>query len=575
MRTPIIDENSVSRLPKVVELDDSLPKWEVFAVFLVLTGSFFSSAVIFPFVPFMVHDFYPELSKTQLGTRSGFLGSAYYLGRVFSGVAWGNLADRFGRKPTLLIGLFFTIGTTVAFGLSPSYYFALVTRFLWGAFSGNISIGRTILYELSNKKNRSRAISVVGYAVTIGRLCGATLGGVLAQPADKMKFFDTPFFREYKYSLPVFTAAFLNITGLIAAVCILPETMDQPTIQGAFDYSQVDDEKIETLSQEEISIQRQPKKSSIGTNPIRENSQPVTPKRVPRNLKDSPMFGKPVISPENTDGSTPTAQRNTGLHWSPSLTMPSERFQDTDETICSVWCRPIVLLTTFMRCFVGFAHTLYMEVFPLWVLNDKHHYGFNFGTTAIGAVRAISTPFDLLLLSFGFTKIVDTFGNLKAFRIFSFLWFLITMGTPFVYLLNTESDTTIWVGIVGVTILQNWASIVVLQTNGVFTSNAAEKEVRGTVNGIAQAITGVGRGLGPTVAGVLFSWSLDDGRHTPYPLGFYTVFTLSAAFIFFIFLLSFCLDKSIESNPRERLMSEQRKMWDAVDDTWSQGSFED
>ena len=36
--------------------------------------------LIFPFLPFMVSDFFPELDRTEIGKKAGFLGSAYYIG---------------------------------------------------------------------------------------------------------------------------------------------------------------------------------------------------------------------------------------------------------------------------------------------------------------------------------------------------------------------------------------------------------------------------------------------------------------------------------------------------------------
>ena len=42
----------------------------------VITGSL----VIFPFLPFMISDFFPELDRTEIGKKAGFLGSAYFIG---------------------------------------------------------------------------------------------------------------------------------------------------------------------------------------------------------------------------------------------------------------------------------------------------------------------------------------------------------------------------------------------------------------------------------------------------------------------------------------------------------------
>jgi hypothetical protein len=36
----------------------------------------------------MVHDFFPELEKRDLGWRAGYLGAAFNLGQLFGAIIW-------------------------------------------------------------------------------------------------------------------------------------------------------------------------------------------------------------------------------------------------------------------------------------------------------------------------------------------------------------------------------------------------------------------------------------------------------------------------------------------------------
>ena len=38
------------------------------------------SMMIFPFLPFMISDFFPELDRREIGKKAGFLGSSFYIG---------------------------------------------------------------------------------------------------------------------------------------------------------------------------------------------------------------------------------------------------------------------------------------------------------------------------------------------------------------------------------------------------------------------------------------------------------------------------------------------------------------
>jgi MFS family permease len=60
-----------------------LPWLKVLVVSLVLFGNNFGSLMIFPFLPFMIQDFFPSLHRSELGSRAGYLGSSYYIGSFF------------------------------------------------------------------------------------------------------------------------------------------------------------------------------------------------------------------------------------------------------------------------------------------------------------------------------------------------------------------------------------------------------------------------------------------------------------------------------------------------------------
>ena len=76
-----------------------------------------------------------HVSRDQAGFYAGYLASAMMLGRMISSVPWGIAADKYGRKPVVLIGLFAIAITSILFGLSTNIYFALAIRFILGVFN--------------------------------------------------------------------------------------------------------------------------------------------------------------------------------------------------------------------------------------------------------------------------------------------------------------------------------------------------------------------------------------------------------------------------------------------------------
>ncbi|CEI86717.1 hypothetical protein RMCBS344292_01148 [Rhizopus microsporus] len=87
--------------------------------------------VIFPFIVQMVRDFHVADEK-GIGYYVGFITSCFALSQLLTGIHWGMLSDRIGRRPVILQGLVGTITSILLFGLSKSFIWALVSRSLCG-----------------------------------------------------------------------------------------------------------------------------------------------------------------------------------------------------------------------------------------------------------------------------------------------------------------------------------------------------------------------------------------------------------------------------------------------------------
>lgn len=205
--------------------DDSLSTSGKIALCLAYASSSFAGLVCIPFIPFMIKDFFPELSLAQIGTRSGILASAFFLGRCVSSIPWGYFADSKGRRPSLLISLFLCPILAIVFGMAQSFEWALIVRFVWGCSGNAFGLTRTCMGESSSEESRVRNFSYLGLADLTGKLLGSIVGGILSEPASKFGgIFDVGFFREYKYFLPVSIAGALYIVSFIMCAIFLPET---------------------------------------------------------------------------------------------------------------------------------------------------------------------------------------------------------------------------------------------------------------------------------------------------------------------------------------------------------------
>ena len=142
------------------EQNDSFP-WRVMSIVsLVALGHSISITSLYPFVAFMVVDLGLVDSINEAGAYAGYIAGVLMTGRFFSSVLWGIIADKWGRKPVMIIGVVSIGATSVMFGLAKSFEVAILSRFLMGFMNGIVPTSKTLLAELVQKPFRPRAMAM-------------------------------------------------------------------------------------------------------------------------------------------------------------------------------------------------------------------------------------------------------------------------------------------------------------------------------------------------------------------------------------------------------------------------------
>lgn len=91
---------------------------------------------IFPYAYYMVESFGVSKDKTLITMYVGMVTSAFAFAECATGVLWGRVSDRIGRKKVLLGGLFGTGLSMLLFGFATNLPMALVARALGGLLNG-------------------------------------------------------------------------------------------------------------------------------------------------------------------------------------------------------------------------------------------------------------------------------------------------------------------------------------------------------------------------------------------------------------------------------------------------------
>ncbi|KAH0981485.1 hypothetical protein GBA52_008662 [Prunus armeniaca] len=208
------------------ELQRGLPIKMLVAVWLVVLSAALPISSLFPFLYFMIRDLHIAKREEDIGYYAGYVGASFMIGRVLTSIFWGVVADRYGRKPVIIIGIAAVVIFNTLFGLSVNFWMAISTRFLLGCLNGLLGPIKAYASEAFREEHQALGMSTVSVAWGIGLIIGPALGGFLAQPADKYPniFSQNSIFGRFPYFLPCLCIS-LFAFGVCIASFWLPETL--------------------------------------------------------------------------------------------------------------------------------------------------------------------------------------------------------------------------------------------------------------------------------------------------------------------------------------------------------------
>src|SRR5271169_5526267 len=172
------------------------------AIFLIVAVDILGLTIMIPLLPFYAEKL--GASPTQVGLLIG----VYAACQLVSGPLLGRLSDFTGRKPLLLVS---QVGTLIGFlilAFAPSLWVVFIARVIDGATAGNLSLAQAYISDVTRPEERAKSFGVIGIAFGMGFLIGPAISGFLS---------------TYGYQYPIFAAAALSATSILATYFLLPE----------------------------------------------------------------------------------------------------------------------------------------------------------------------------------------------------------------------------------------------------------------------------------------------------------------------------------------------------------------
>ena len=158
----------------------------------------------------------------------GLLSTLYSLLQFIFSPIWGALSDRLGRRRILTITLAGNALSYLLWIFAAQFWVVVLTRLVSGMMAGNIAVASAAAADITDEKERTKGMAVVGVAIGLGFVFGPVIGGLassvqFAQPVAAGV--TVPTFGLNPFSVPAAIAASLALINFLLVVKFFPETL--------------------------------------------------------------------------------------------------------------------------------------------------------------------------------------------------------------------------------------------------------------------------------------------------------------------------------------------------------------
>ncbi|KAI5254081.1 MFS general substrate transporter [Aureobasidium subglaciale] len=454
---------------------------------------------IFPYVYYMISGYHITNDEKQIALYAGMVTSAFAFAEFSTGVMWGRLSDKVGRKPILLMGLAGTGVSMIVFGFSPNLTTALIARALGGLLNGqvvpNIGVLQTTVAEVVTvESHQARAYSIMPFVWCLGSIIGSGLGGTLADPVHNYPgyFEHGSLFDKFPYLLPNLVCAGVVIFGLVIGILFLEETHED--FKDRRDYGlDVGDWILEFFRPTQLVGKAGETLALFEDVPPGYSSGESSPAINPILVGELPNEAQPVSAQTVATGRRDAAVSN-AFTWQVCLNIVGYGIL-AYHTISAEQLLPVLFSLP--------------ESEETPKLPFQFSGGFALPTKVIGFILSAQGFIQMFATLFVFPYVNRKIGSLATFRLVVLSYPILYFMVPYVTLVPTTFRMPC---IYFVLVWKVAAQALSYPSLAIMLANAApSKKVLGTLNGVAAAAASLCRAFGPTLSGLVQSLGLSVG----------------------------------------------------------------
>ncbi len=180
-------------------------------IFITLLIDITGWGIVIPVVPSLIEELI-QADISEAAKYGGWLSFLYAFMQFAFAPILGNLSDKYGRRPVILLSL---LGFSINFFLqawAPTIFWLFVGRIFSGITGASVTTASAYIADISNDSNRAKNFGLIGAAFGLGFIIGPVLGGLLG---------------VYGPRVPFIAAGILCLINFLYGLYVLPESLSK------------------------------------------------------------------------------------------------------------------------------------------------------------------------------------------------------------------------------------------------------------------------------------------------------------------------------------------------------------
>jgi len=179
-------------------------------IFITILVDVIGIGIIVPVIPTLIEKLTGQPYLNEAAGWGGLLMMSFAIMQFLFSPLMGELSDRFGRRPILLISLA-GLGVDYYFhAIAPTIELLFIGRILAGICGASFTVAAAYIADISTKENKAKNFGLIGAAFGLGFIIGPAMGG---------------FFAQWGVQVPFYVAAVITLANFIFGLVILPESL--------------------------------------------------------------------------------------------------------------------------------------------------------------------------------------------------------------------------------------------------------------------------------------------------------------------------------------------------------------